>query len=1063
MLRLLSTVFRAFWLQACCLAMATLMMATTCTPQCNLLFDGSFEGGTGLTSFVAYDGVNNGNLGFSLQVDTTYRGDSAVKWNIGGPGAYFNTFPQPVTLNQGDWYMVNLWMRSDQDSSTVQVKVRPKNGSQTQTDTTLYLRPFWQNYTWYFQASETWTDALVEWLAGYDANQGPYHVYMDYVSLCPYGADPACNLITDGGFDQLTYQDTWSFYDGGIAGSGYVSLTADNVLIGNYSGKIQVNFMSTYGAYLSSSRNRFSIEKDKDYTLTFWAKSELDSVSMRTMVIRGNPYQVKRNYYFRLDTTWRQYSYHFRSDEDVAEDMYLRFILTNHWATQPYAVYLDRINICEGDAPPAKAPGRQSDRLALWLKGDRFDTSNGIKWYDASPQGDSLSTSGSGVDLSALSLNGHPAVTFSAGNTPLTGGNLRLDTVVQNHSIYALLKSAGTSPDGSPLALADNGYRLQESNTQNWRWQGTTPNQSNSPFSSTQWSLISVHSDGNAFEQRQDGTNLQSGSPLQNIAAGSNLVVGARQANGNNDWEGEIAELLVYKKSHTQGERRAIMTYFNIKYGLPVPAGEHRFYSFGNYSTDIAGIGQDTMLQDLQQLTGQALNGILAVSYPSRLKEGDYLVWGHNGQNIKSNTNDLPPGVVNKLNRVWRFNRIGTVGKVRLSFDLGQLPPGDIQPYKRVLLIANNASFQNADVIYGAYDEGQVVSFPLTQIPNGAYVTLGLVQNELLPEAPGRQTNGLALWLKANQGLSGSLATYWYDQSPRNNHAAARSWGPRRFYDEINGYPIARFDEYFDWLQGAFPLDIPVNQHSWYVVAKSDTSVNWRNPIGFQETGYRLEVNGSNKAYSVYGTSPNSLNATDPIASDWQIVSLGADSTLTNLSINGEIKHARQARTALSGSGPYFVGSRNRNNSGWYVGDIAEIIVYNDFHEPQAARAVLSYLSLKYGLTIPVSDHLYYTHDSHPYHLVGVGKDETGQGLWHFNSHSQYPDAAVWLENPSQMEDGEYLVMGVDTTLNAAAKDVPAPWNRRLLRSWKVTETGEVGGIDLSFDLNILGLDLTQT
>lgn len=65
------------------------------------------------------------------------------------------------------------------------------------------------------------------------------------------------------------------------------------------------------------------------------------------------------------------------------------------------------------------------------------------------------------------------------------------------------------------------------------------------------------------------------------------------------------------------------------------------------------------------------------------------------------------------------------------------------------------------------------------------------------------------------------------------------------------------------------------------------------------------------------------------------------------------------------------------------------------------------------------------------------------------------------MSDPADMQDGEYLVWGHDGgAVNVVYTEVPAGVPGRLARIWRVEETGDVGAVDISFDVSGAGVPI---
>jgi len=158
--------------------------------------------------------------------------------------------------------------------------------------------------------------------------------------------------------------------------------------------------------------------------------------------------------------------------------------------------------------------------------------------------------------------------------------------------------------------------------------------------------------------------------------------------------------------------------------------------------------------------------------------------------------------------------------------------------------------------------------------------------------------------------------------------------------------------------------------------------------------------------------------------------------------------------------GQEYDGSGNDNQtSNHWKGDLAEMIVFDTLLWTEGRMRVESYLAIKYGLSIPVNSHLYYTHAAYPNFQVGIAKDSS-QGLNQRDSRSALAGSILQLEAISELDQDDFLVLGNNASsaaLNDASANVPQGMIDRMARVWRVSEAGETDTVQLSFDLTALG------
>lgn len=1027
---------------------------------CNRVSHHDFEESSFAQGWLASDGVNGAPSGLSRTDSAVISGDYAAKLRVLGMGASMNNRPMRFALQAGKYYTLSFWTRAS-DSAKVKFGILK--------DSTFFPALFdstevafgWQENIVEFQAPADWPYSVLVFSPEFDAARGPYDLFLDFITLCEREQTNTCNLSVLPGFESLAYTTAWSHYDGGAPGSSFLFLESEDVYAGRFSSKMQINSFGGSGSFLTThSRAFFEVDSGSYYTFSCWMKSDVDSARVRTMVNRRTPYKEYNTEYFVLDKVWRKYSMSFQATES-APQAYVRFIAKNAYLTQPYSILIDDIRLCKTNEPPAVAPGGVSRGLIFWTKGNDGPSARVVNdWEDKSPSGNNLQASGTSPLRQIDKVNQNETVNFNSANDRMVSAALPIDNRVNAHAWFVVLKGNNPTQGAAPVAFWENGYRLETDASNQYMISGIKPPLTTSiPADANSWNILSINSNANDYRIFVNGRFFQAGPALTGLDLGDSTILGAQALDNTNWYNGDIAEVIVFRNGLNAEERRRVNTYLSLKYGITIPVGQHSFYPYTSHPAALAGIGQDRERMEFVQTKSRNVQAgsIVSISRPTRMDDGDFLVWGHNNASLNNST-QVPAGVLSRLTRTWRVSHTGDLGKVTVSFDLSEL--GETPGYGYTLLVDKDGNFSNA-VSYGnPYINDNEIGFPGVRLEEGDYFTLGKINNGQAPQAPGLVDDGLSLWLQAGEGPNSNSLSFWQDLSRLSNSASAFDEGPRREPDQINGNPAVDFTQFRNRMIGASDLYLSPAGHSYYIVLNSAGTRNWTNPFTPRENGYRLEINGNTRNYSVYGLEPGGFNSSAASA-EWSMIGVSARQDQYEFYRNGELNISRSVRDGLVGEGPYFVGSRNRFGGGWFTGKIAELIVYAKEQNSQDRNAVETYLSIKYGLPIPTSSHLYYSHDSHPNALAGIGRD-IQQRLWQDNSKSLDETALVRISNPSGLGEGEYLVWGHDGDTLDRISNVPANVNERFTRTWKVSRTGNPGSVWVEFELAGLGLDLSD-
>lgn len=207
-------------------------------------------------------------------------------------------------------------------------------------------------------------------------------------------------------------------------------------------------------------------------------------------------------------------------------------------------------------------------------------------------------------------------------------------------------------------------------------------------------------------------------------------------------FNGHIAEVIMYGVALNESQRIIVNNYLAAKYGLPLV--ERDLYTMdepanGNFDHEVAGIGRISATDLHTEAQG---TGIVCMSNPTGLDDGEFLFWGHdNGFPGAWGASDMPSGLEGRLHRVWRVSELNTssvpcdVGAVDITLHLEDLGPVDADDLR--LLVDQNADglFANDAPISGAQDigNGRYRFAAVTTLAHGTSFTLGTTNARLTP------------------------------------------------------------------------------------------------------------------------------------------------------------------------------------------------------------------------------------------------------------------------------------------------------------------------------------------
>lgn len=154
----------------------------------------------------------------------------------------------------------------------------------------------------------------------------------------------------------------------------------------------------------------------------------------------------------------------------------------------------------------------------------------------------------------------------------------------------------------------------------------------------------------------------------------SPLTIGDLNPGRNAFFEGDIAEVIIYRTALSSAERIIVENYLGAKYDLTVanPRYAGSSNANGDYDVAVAGIGQQSDGRNAEAHSA----GLILQEANASMTDGDSLLAGHN---VRTNTNvpaAVEPqlatlGVDQRWSRVWYLDRTGPL-TATLSFDFSE-------------------------------------------------------------------------------------------------------------------------------------------------------------------------------------------------------------------------------------------------------------------------------------------------------------------------------------------------------------------------------------------------------
>lgn len=337
------------------------------------------------------------------------------------------------------------------------------------------------------------------------------------------------------------------------------------------------------------------------------------------------------------------------------------------------------------------------------------------------------------------------------------------------------------------------------------------------------------------------------------------------------------------------------------------------------------------------------------------------------------------------------------------------------------------------------------------------------------------------LWLKANDLAlaNGARVTSWADASGNGFTAAANAnpsldvtIQPQFITSAQNGMPSVRFDG-GDYLTLGAPAGLnlvgltdPMTFFSVHNVGASATGTFLSKAINNPGDArhYQFQIDGVNRFTAFVG---GSYNQGPTPTTGWAIGTFVVGTTAASLNsfvndvaetTNGGVGSVTTTADVLIGARRGTTATTNANFGFALTGDVAEIIFYRATFNLAQRIIMHNYLSAKYNLAITPANNLY-TGDATGYDFEVAGIGQASDGSNHSDAKGTGP---VRMWNPAAMGNGEFLIWGHQGANYNQSVTGPSFVDNviikeRLLRIWKVTETGDVGPVNISFDISALG------
>jgi len=294
---------------------------------------------------------------FSIDSASAYSGSLGLEMDINSIAPPSNTCALTscaVDLQQGKFYMISFWAKSNSSNDVLVVLQRTSAPFTNYAQKTFTFTTSWKKY----QLNTTDTNAVNNLKIKIKPQTNGIYSFDDF-SFYPLTTLPTNTEICNGDFE--TGVSGWSQANSGaniLAVSD--STTYQN---GNFSAKIDISNTVNGQPIFSSCKS--DIEKNKKYRIHFWAKSLVGGqLATATSSLSSPPYTNYGVETFTLTTNWTEYTFLSESDSTIFGNV--RFAKFKFLEDGTY--YLDNIWYEEVPPQPFVCDGDFETDLTNWTQ-----------------------------------------------------------------------------------------------------------------------------------------------------------------------------------------------------------------------------------------------------------------------------------------------------------------------------------------------------------------------------------------------------------------------------------------------------------------------------------------------------------------------------------------------------------------------------------------------------------------------------------------------------------------------------------------------------------------------
>lgn len=616
----------------------------------------------------------------------------------------------------------------------------------------------------------------------------------------------------------------------------------------------------------------------------------------------------------------------------------------------------------------------------------------------------------------------------------------------------------------------------------------------------------------------KNGLNVSNGNNTSQYT-GNNGTFYLGNNTGAYNYNGRIAEVIIYTNALTPVQQQQVNTYMALKYGITLNNGNTNYLATDGtttvwdatanaaYKNNIAGIGRDDE-EALQQKQSRSINTGLQVTIGlgsidstniantnTFAADRSYLVWSDDGAAVTFRTSTGFADAGYRMSRIWKVQETGTIGDVLVAIPTNAVS----NPAKSYLVVSN-------DNVFDATDEYIQLTPLVINGVNHLVATKDFNTSQFFTFATDLKIPGgvaaPVLWVRADFGTSstvdGTAINEWDDFGADINHATQLTAANQPLYRNIGSSNI-NFNPVVSFNGTSHFMDLNISKLPMGTTAR--TLFGTGTLVNPATAGAKYLISWGSAAASqgmglAMGDPPNARGYFVGYANDvytnpafWQ-ANIVNEMTGTWAG-NGGAANLYSKMSAIGAAG---AGNKAWNTTGtvarigtaawgaeYWNGSMGDIIVYDYELNAGQRLKVSSYLALKYGYVIDqTTPNNYLSTDStviwnattnvaYKNSITGIGRDDL-EGLNQKQSRNMDTTRlriAIGLGSIAETNianansfaaDKSYLIWGDDNaavTFKTVMTGNPNV-NYRMTRLWTVQETGTVGQVEVAFPYDAL-------